>query len=279
MKTTKKSHSLLFYLILSILILFVIFALIFGFYDLSISKIVVDGNSPIGEFGEFWGDLPGYGLIGIAVSILITGHLKDIKKQKIGSFLAIIVGLVFCFSGIILNNLKMFLAGLIIMFPTIIFTFSTLNKDWRTYFVFALVIGSLALFNSLILVNLLKIIWGRVRFIDILELGDSAFTPWYLPNKPSIEHTSFPSGHTAMAYIFLPLLFLIKDTDWKKISKISVYLLILCWGFFISITRVIYGVHYASDVLFSTCFTALISIVLYKYIYLKKDLIEKKLGL
>ncbi|MBN1803581.1 MAG: phosphatase PAP2 family protein [Candidatus Lokiarchaeota archaeon] len=218
-------------------------------------------------------------MIAIATSILVSGHLKEIKKQKIGFLVAVLIGTIFCFSGIFLDNLKMFIAGCIIAIPPIIFAIFTFNKDWRKYFVIALIIGCLALFNTLILANTIKIIWGRVRFYDVLKLGDTAFTPWYLPNGPSIEHTSFPSGHTTMAFIFLPLLIIVKEADWKKLLKISVSILILAWGIFIAITRVIYGAHYLSDVLFASGFTVLFSILLYKFLYLKKDIIEKMLGL
>ncbi|MFX1238228.1 MAG: phosphatase PAP2 family protein [Promethearchaeota archaeon] len=265
--------------LLLVLIPWIILAIIFGFFDLEISKSIVDFDSPLGIFGEIWGDLPGYGLIGISASILISGHSKSIPKQKIGTLFIVIIGVIVFISGILLEYDKILFLGLCISVSSIIFSCITFKKDWRCYFTIALVIGLLALLNSLIFIHVIKVLWGRVRYFDIVVLGEAYYTPWFIPAGPSIENTSFPSGHVSMAFLFLPLLIIIREKKWKSLTKVGISSIIVAWGILISFSRILYGPHYASDVLFSAGFTALFTIVLFQFIYLKKENFEVKMNL
>ena len=94
-----------------------------------------------------------------------------------------------------------------------------------------------------------------------LATGFTDFTAWYLPQGLTGAH-SFPSGHTMFGWMLLPLvLFTSTKEKWKKTILIT---LIIFWGLFVAITRVYSGFHYASDVLFSTGFTIILFLILYK---------------
>ncbi|MCK4479401.1 MAG: phosphatase PAP2 family protein [Candidatus Lokiarchaeota archaeon] len=70
--------------------------------------------------------------------------------------------------------------------------------------------------------------------------------------------------------MFLPLLITVKDRKNTDAIKILVYILILGWGLFVGLSRIIVGAHYASDVLFSTGFAAVTTLLLYRKYYLNK---------
>ena len=98
-----------------------------------------------------------------------------------------------------------------------------------------------------LVVFILKLAWGRVRFRDLSPLA-SEFTPWYSPQGWT-GHASFPSGHAAVGWLLLPALLL-----WPPGSRGYRWVLaaILSWGAFVAASRVVIGAHYASDVLFSS---------------------------
>jgi len=98
----------------------------------------------------------------------------------------------------------------------------------------------------------LKFLWGRGSYQDVLK-NLIKFSPWYLPLGPDGNY-SFPSGHTSAAFLLLPLTLLVPK------SKPSFYLiwgLIIAWGLFMAVSRVVLGVHFASDTLFGGCQTIL----------------------
>lgn len=258
----KTNWSMVSKLTLFVLVSWIIFAIIFGIYDLNISIAVVDGTSEWGNFGADYGELPGYALIGIALATFIGGNIKNLKLQKIPALIIIVIGMLF----IIFES---FYIGYSLIIPMIIYTIITWNKDWKNYRTLAGIISLLAVINPLLFVQTFKILCGRVRFRD-LDPGFTNFTPWFLPPGLSSDGLSFPSGHTAMGWMFLPLLIAVKDREIKDPYRIIITVLVIGWGAFVGLSRIVVGAHYASDVLFSTGVASIITIVLYKYSYLKR---------
>lgn len=258
----KTNWSLVSKLTLLVLVSWIILAIIFGIYDLNISIAVVDETSAWGNFGADYGELPGWALIGIALATFFGGYIKKLKLQKIPALIIIVIGMLF----IIFDS--DFYTGLSLIIPMIIYTIITWNKDWKNYRTLAGVISLLAVINPLLFVQIVKILCGRIRFRD-LEIGFTNFTPWFLPPGLSSDGRSFPSGHTAMGWMLLPLLIVVKDRKIKDPYRIVVTVLVIGWGLFVGLSRVVVGAHYASDVLFSTGFAAIVTILLYKKSYLK----------
>ena len=254
-------------LLISIIICWIILAIIFGFTDLEISKAIVNRESDWARFGRDFGEGPGYGIIAISLAIFLGSYNKDIKKQKIPGYVIILIGVFFFILGLIIVDLWYIVFGGSIMFSLLVFIIFTLNRDWKEFKTISMVIILLAIINPLLIVQIIKILSGRVRFYNLAS-DYSNYTPWFLPAGPSLTNDSFPSGHTAMGWMFLPLLILIKDRKWNDPLKIIILILILTWGLFVAISRVVIGDHYASDVLFSTGFAAVATIWLYKRYYL-----------
>lgn len=211
----KIAHKMLF----ATVVVWIILAILFGIYDLEISIAVYDPQSTWANFGEDWGQIPSYFLIGFAS-----------------------------------------LAFLILLF---------MNKDvrWkREIFLFSVLVILLALICPLFIVQTLKFFVCRVRFY-CLGSDYAEFTPWYAfpieSNSYTHCYTSFPSGHTSKAFMFLPLIVFFRDSWAKWFAVIGS----VAWGVFVAMSRVVIGAHYASDVLFSACFSIVVTIVLYIILY------------
>lgn len=259
---------------LRILLIFLIFcwiilAIIFGFTDLEISKAIVNRESDWARFGRDFGEGPGYGIIAISLAIFLGSYNEDIKKQKIPGYVITLIGVFFFILGIIIVDLWYVLLGGSIMFSLIIFIIFTLNRDWTEFKTISIVIILLAIINPLIVVQLTKILSGRVRFYNLAS-DYSNYTPWFLPPGPSLKNDSFPSGHTAIGWMFLPLLIQVRERKWNDPVRILTALFVIGWGLFVAISRVVIGAHYASDVLFSTGVAVVATIWLYKRYYVDK---------
>jgi membrane-associated phospholipid phosphatase len=255
-------------LLLLVVIPWIILSIIFGFTDLEISKAIINTNSSWGKIGRDYAHIPAYTLISISIAILIGGYFEDLKQQKI---IGVLISL-FVMESISEFKKLIYPKGIDLFFDfyiflgLIIFSILTFKKDWKEYTTISIVI--LLLISILTLsVDITKVLCGRVRFID-LNSDFSNYTPWFLPPGPDPNNASFPSGHTAQGWVLLPILILIKHRTWKDPIKIIVIILVIGWGLFVAISRVIIGAHYASDVLFSSGAAALITILLYKWFYL-----------
>jgi len=254
-------------LLYGVLIGWIILAIIFGILDLQISIAVVDQTNSFGIFGADYGELPGYAIIGIAIVVLIGSCISNLKKQKIGAFIFILVAIVLGIFGIIIDSGTLMELGGLVGISLLIFTSITYKKDWQAYRTISLVILLLAIINPLLFVNITKPLCGRIRFRDLIPPDYFGYTPWYRPPGFDLDNLSFPSGHTAMGWMLLPLLISLKD---KALSlKIFVGTLILGWGFFVGLSRVLVGAHYATDVLFATGVAFITVILFYKRFCLK----------
>ena len=253
-----------------ILVVWAILALTFGFTDLQISIAVVDENSPWGIFGREFGEAPGWGLIAIALSTLIGSYNKNIKKQKISAYVIIFIGITLLISGVIINSSYLMLIGGSLSIPLVLFTLISFKKDWREYRKISVVITILTVVNPLLFIQVTKVLCGRVRFEDMIQ-PYTEFTPWFLPPGPTSDGSSFPSGHASMSFMLLPLLILMRDYKWRNLKRIILTILVLGWAIFVGLSRIVVGAHFASDVLFSAGMASIVTILMYRRLYMKKD--------
>ena len=268
-KNTNWTNSLSFRLLLITIIVWIILAIIFGFWDLQVSIAVVNSENVFGIFGADYGEGPGYGLIGIAVVILLGSFTKDLKKQKIAAWVLIAISMILFILGFLIDIEDLIFYGGFIGFSILIFVFIAFNKDWRQYRTLALVIVLLAIINPLLFVNITKPTCGRVRFRDLTPPDYAEYTPWFLPPGLDFDNKSFPSGHTAMGFMLIPLLILFRNEN--KVLKAVGFVTIFGWAAFVGISRIIVGAHYCSDVLFSSCVAIIVTIMLYRIFYFKKS--------
>lgn len=251
-----------------VIISWVILAIIFAFYDLEISIFVVSEASLWGNFGADYGEYPGYAFIALGLSAYIGGYIKNLKAQKIPAYLAILYGGIMLSISLLDQNLRKIIEYLMIIFSVIIFIIVNWNTDLSKYRKISGIISFLAIVNPLLFVQLMKLFWGRVRFRDLVA-GYSNFTPWFIPQGIT-GNFSFPSGHTAMGWMFLPLLVIVRKREWKDPIKILIIILVLGWGIFVGLSRIVVGAHYASDVLFASGVAAVTTLLLYNRFFLSR---------
>lgn len=256
----------------------VLLAVVSGVWDLAISRAVVNAESVWGRFGARWGELPGFLVSALGVSVVL-GHLLASQKRGPRTVLRAVarVG-----GGIALAALALFgwyrsidliahgyagdrtivvLAAAFLAGVGSVLAASRLPRPVRGWIVPpAAVVTILALANPILFVQLCKTLWGRVRFRDLAP-DFSNFTPWFLPQGVT-GHRSFPSGHTAMGWMLLPLAFAgdrlsLRGHDWRRtiserFRRGGTWAVVLGWGVLVAASRVVVGAHYLSDVVFST---------------------------
>lgn len=106
-------------------------------------------------------------------------------------------------------------------------------------------------FAQMCVIESVKIVWGRVRFRELLRQGSTdGFMPWYRPGgfTSSNEYKSFPSGHTAGAGVsFLMMLLPYVSPRWKQ-HKTWCFVIPLVYTGTVAFSRMMMGAHFLSDV-------------------------------
>jgi membrane-associated phospholipid phosphatase len=237
----------------------IILAVVFGFFDLNISKQVVNQNFVWAIFLENYGMIPGMFVIlsGIYIYCSFIKLKSDAWSyiQRVVLFL-VSSGLIIYLLEILLDRLvsENFITSLIIAFAVnlIIFIVLQIRKQVESISAiqYAKIVIGISFFGYVICVQAIKYVWGRVRFRE-LDAAFSQFTPWYMPQGIT-GFDSFPSGHAAMGFMLLSILILLVNA--KRWLKNSVVAIIFLYGMVLAMSRVVIGAHYASDVMFGSFF-------------------------
>ena len=250
------------------LILIVIpFAFWFGISDLEISRQLVNQNSAWAMFLQNYGMIPGIIVILSGINIYYSSikSKTDFLSYTIRAiFFLVGSGLIFYLFEIlledfVLNNLVLFL---IISFAIGFIIFMIIHKvslvKNPVIIKYSKVVVGMSLFGYVIGIQVIKFLWGRVRFRE-LDPAFSQFTPWYLPQGIT-GFDSFPSGHAAMGWMLLALLILFDKS--KVWIKNIIFMLIIMWAVLLAYSRVVIGAHFGSDVLFGSFFIILTFLIL-----------------
>jgi len=269
-------------LVIIALIIWSILAGYSAFNDLSISETFVDQNSGWAIFLEQYGELPGaiiiiWGILIFSIQLDNSSAVRFAVAQFIlisaMSFILLYISYILLFnftssSDPFYEHSLLLFAVFLILSVTSIAYFRIINFRFSsTLKIFSKIILGMSLFGYLFSIQLIKFLWGRVRYRD-LDLLHTYFTEWYILNGIN-GHQSFPSGHAAMGWMMLPLfLLLLKKNCFIKTFSI---VLILILATVISLSRVVIGAHYASDVLFGSFFIIISFLILYKKYYLRDE--------
>lgn len=119
---------------------------------------------------------------------------------------------------------------------------------------------------SMVSVDVIKIVWGRVRFRAMQDNLD-VYTNWYIINGnrfasliPSLEERkSFPSGHSMWSAVLLSISMLpLAHPRWYRYEyRVVIGSLVL--AIIIMVSRMLQGAHFLSDV----CFGFSIGLIIY----------------
>jgi len=85
---------------------------------------------------------------------------------------------------------------------------------------------------------------------------------------PDRTDNGFPSGHTASAFVLLALAYLIPRT--KPALRLAASACFISWGLVVAVSRVIWGVHYPTDVFFGGLITIAVEWLLWAGWFRKK---------
>lgn len=229
-------------------------------YDLAISRAVVDPTTGWARFGQRCGELPGVYAFALSAALCYARPERADARSLLGAELPWII----CSGGIVtviaLSAYRFFDYRFEVTAGTVcLLLVGVLTRFARRRLGAGIVLPErvdractwtvrLSVWSWL-LVSILKLGWGRIRYRDLAPLAQD-FTPWYSPQGWT-GHASFPSGHAASSWLLLPCLLL-----WPRGSARYrlAFVASFSWGAFVCASRVVMGAHYTSDVLFSTAF-------------------------
>lgn len=245
----------------------------FAFTDLQISISVVNQNSGWAIFLQNFGEIPGLIVLYFAAIIFFTSYKTENRLKYYSFTIFVFLSAIYLSSrmatviyhGVFGNydlviRYKMYIYLFFSLINSIIY-FTLKEKNYsKKLIAFSRISILLGLYGYLFLVQPIKQLWGRVRFRDLDALY-SDFTSWFIPNGIN-GNQSFPSGHAAMAWMILPILLIVVSKS--KYIQIPMLILIISWGIAVSLSRVVIGAHYASDVLFGSFIIIVVFLVIVK---------------
>lgn len=233
-----------------ILIIFLMFFLIIGLYDINISLSFYNPKDSFSSFLDLYGELLSpifvFASSLIVIKLLINSNSKFLYLYFLTLSYSIVYSLYLIIYGFSLNIKSIFFTFFILLFFLAIFAliyFIPKNKLHK--FKYAAIRISLVSIISLVIVLILKFLWGRVRFRDMQDYI-SPFTPWYKINGIN-GNFSFPSAHAANFSVLYGVTYLYKFNN-VKIYKTILNISILLFIFILSFTRVIVGAHFFTDI-------------------------------
>ncbi len=234
-------------------------------YDLAISRAVADPQDVLCRILEILGEPPSLLFCAFNAALVIVHYRRGrVPHATLYAALAA-VGMVGVLAYTSFRTLKYILAwtgaeavlwhyvltGAVMVVLTVATMWCASRVRDTGRYVHAAVTVIFAALTVLLVVDGLKLLWGRVRYRDMVAAGDlSAFTPWYVINFFGGD-TSFPSGHTANATVILTSVYYFKflpEAKRKTVSTVFAVLLAL-WVVVVALSRVFVGAHFLSDVL------------------------------
>lgn len=241
-----------------------------SFFDFQISKALYPGHEgSVGQFFAAFGELPMFMLISGAGALLFTVRTR---LRSDWNLLFILAAVILCVGAIAygaheahdnVSAMPLWVAVLVTAFFCVLTMFGLLilsrGCSARTVLRFLCTVVFVCVVTTL-LVNLIKIPWGRARMRLIAATGnESFFTPWWkigtdlkerlvADGIDSHEFRSFPSGHTACAACaMLALLLPTLSRRWRGKERLCV-LIGAAWTLVVAVSRIFMGAHFLTDV-------------------------------
>jgi len=255
-KTTKIVYG-------SLLVVIAILLAVGGVFDLTIANNVYQPENLVARILECVGYLPPFLFVGGMFAVLFFRVKAEDEKRKIkqvvfaGCTALTYVVFGYMMAGEILSVLwQKVLVGVgstILLAPlTLLFFRGRKDEDLKRFEIFLIFASIVCVISSLLTINVVKFLWGRARYREMMADGDllsEAFTPWYHPNGFTLHgHHSFPSGHTSAATNLMTLFALEEVFLIDKGRKKAIYIVVGMWIFIMAYSRLVLGAHFLSDV-------------------------------
>ena len=254
-KTRKITYIVLFFFVAALFVLG-------GLFDLKISQAIYGPSNVMAQIFEGAGIFPPFLIWSVTFALLcfLVDPAKDRKLLKQVGCVAGMVASWFVFGYMAINETSIEISWLPYVMGVVsaaLFTPLTLylvgridaekKKKWLIFFGFASIV---CILTNIILVNLIKYIWGRPRFREMAAAGDfSIFTNWYKINGFTLHgHHSFPSGHTASATVLFVFCALVEVFPERKEKEGTTAFIVGLYTFTMAYSRLVLGAHFLSDV-------------------------------
>lgn len=255
-----RPYIILFYSLAAIALIVAAFA------DLKIDIALNNPTSPFAKWFEAMGEMPARLICPFAGTMVF--YLAENKLLKWFGFVFDIGGSAYMgwhISRYLFIEENGFAFGIIFgicigVMALIIGQYIHVEGDMRKVVLTLAVAGIIVMFAQSGVIESVKMLWGRVRFRDLLADGSyDRFTAWYHPNGIN-GNKSFPSGHTASAATaYLMMLLPFASPKWKKAYH-ACFLIPFVHTSVVAFTRMVMGAHYLSDVTMggTVCFTVVV---------------------
>lgn len=268
----KKQHWIILGSVVALLVLAV-------FLDLPLSTAVYDQSNWFGRIGEAFGEFPAPAIALFSSIALIVTRDKKKALSKFGSWIlgGLFAVLAALMAGVLpFNYLDLSLIPGFVLAPVYVvlavLLIKRIPKESYPRLRKAAWVGLLTFIVSMVVINLIKMGWGRLRF-RAMEESTAGFTPWYLPQglASGEEFKSFPSGHVANAALILWITLVPSFYPaWQKhASKLAI--VAGAWIVLVAFSRIIMGAHFLSDVTAGFAITYLVFVLFNSVFKTAKD--------
>lgn len=237
-----------------------------SFLDYPLSSALYDASNPFAMFFAAYGAMPAPLGCVAAGTLFICGRSRD---RKMAGALQSIVGMLLLFAGaglvcfmpaLYLPVSPVLLAGIgLVLSAGTVFIVRRLAKGAdRTVMTRVALAILLVIVCELVVVNLIKVCWGRPRMRLVANHPEAYFFPWWqrgtalresllAAGVAADEFKSFPSAHTSNAATML-LLGLVPCLK-PRLQRYQKALVAFgfAWTAVVALSRILLGAHYLTD--------------------------------
>ena len=263
---------------------FIVMMIVGSFADYQISLALHNENNFFGIILGAYGQLPAFLCLQVGGILLFLGRNKERKLicvlQAIGGLVLFLFSIV-AFMYVPLEYMEHFangktismVVGVLLSVAVLFLVFKMSKSAERTDMIRVATVFLLTVVVEMVVINVIKIPWGRPRMRLIAINSEVTFTPWWIAGSTvkdtimgkfgvaSNEFKSFPSGHTcdaAMAML-LPLITLLQP-KWKG-KETLLFFIGATWGVLVAISRIIVGAHFVTDTMVGFAIALLVVVV------------------
>ena len=275
MPRSKRAYRII---LLSIIGVYVALMAVFTFFDYQITDSLFHLGTGFGRVFEAIGPM----FMPWFMIYATVGLIMQLKFQRRVSQAFAYIGLGFSylyatFMGVMTHQHSyapwMFVPSIVLYVLFTVFViflnhgFKKASKETRKNHIAILFVMFIVAGTSLMGVDIVKCIFGRVRYINLADPSD--FKYWFYINKFDFN-SSFPSGHAARAmttvcFSLIPLYF------GKKKLAVAIEVLGIAFAITVSISRMVEGMHYPTDIVTGLVMTYLAFFIGGHHFLAKKD--------
>lgn len=256
---------------------------IFSIYDLAITQAIYNAKSTYGIILQTIGELPS-SITAVCSAMVFLRFSSRLGRGKrfitctLCSFLILMASAMGCMLSLKYAGYESWVLVLLLMLMMIAVCYAFVRcipVDKEVLAKRIALMGILLFFLSLLTFNGIKMSWGRMRY-EFMSTPSIEFTHWFMRQGLTTDNVymSFPSGHAAQSSFILMLTLLpyvfIKLHVYARLLKSIAYL----WIIMVCISRVIMGMHFASDVTIGFTITFVLFHLL-KYFCVDRHLIKR----